>query len=92
MPEFKELPKAVESALAPRIEALKAEIGILIQTLDERLSSRIDAATDAIPDRTAALVRSDLASLQKVINDLLIEMAATAQSAVVDDKPKEEKE
>lgn len=79
-PEFDKIPKAVEEALTPRIEELQKDIRTLIQGLDNKLSERIEAATDQIPERTTALVRDELAALQQKIETGLKAMLETAKS------------
>ncbi len=88
--DLEKIPKAVEEALAPKIEALKTEIGTLIQSLDEKLTDRIETATDKIPNRTTELVRGELAVLKRTIETSLKEMLETAKGVQIpDDGPGE---
>lgn len=86
MPKLEELPQAIQEALTPKIIELKTDIGNLIQSLDDKLSARIENATDAIPSRTNELVRAELAELRDLIENRLREMVETAKNVVSEEK------
>lgn len=88
-PKLEELPRAIEEALAPKIETLQADIRRLIQSLDDRLSERIEAATDEIPNRTNKLVREELAILRAKIETSLRDIIETAKSVQIPDEDSE---
>lgn len=77
VPEMEKIPGAVEEALVPKIANLQSEIRALIQSLDDKLTHRIEEASDKIPDRTAELVREELGKFEKSLVDMLETVKST---------------
>jgi len=97
--DFDQLPKVIENALLPTIQSLKNDIALLINGLDEKLTTRIKASTGAIPSETAKMITSEISKLEHVIDAKLAEFLEIAKSTMAnnattpqgDDKPKTDK-
>ena len=79
-PELDKLPIIIKEALTPAIETLKADIGKIIQTLDEQLEKRLAKVSDEIPAKTNALVKSELAAFREVMDQRLSQFGMAAQA------------